>query len=61
MFREIYTYNLTSKTFLKQINLGWIYKSPKYNEFYDSIFVMINEKNEGGIGSHYSTKSVKLK
>jgi hypothetical protein len=61
MCREIYTYSLGSKRLLVQLNLGWIYGSPKYNEFYDSLVIVVNVKNVDGIGSHYATKSIKVK
>jgi len=61
MCREIYTYNLATKKFLKQCDLGWIYGQPKYSVKFDSVVLTVNEKETDGIGSHYATKSVKLK
>jgi hypothetical protein len=61
MCREVYTYNLATKKFLRQCDLGWIYGEPKYSAKFDSVILVVNEKNSDGIGSHYATKSVKLK
>lgn len=33
----------------------------KYSSNYDTIFVTVNVKNEGGIGSHYQELPIKVK
>ncbi|MBS1731819.1 MAG: hypothetical protein JST02_00850 [Bacteroidetes bacterium] len=61
MSHEILTYNLETKQFRTQCDFGWVYGSPHYTESYDSIIVIVNEKNSDGIGSHAGKRIVKVK
>jgi hypothetical protein len=61
MCHEVYTYNMTTKKFVKQCDFGWIYGVPKFSVTYDSILVNVMVKNSDGIGSHDVTKIAKLK
>lgn len=61
MSHEVYTFNLSTHKFTKQCDFGWIYGEPKFNSTFDSVSVVVNEKNSDGVGSHACTKTVKLK
>lgn len=60
MFREIYTYNLTTKKFVLQNNTGWKYGSNKFVGN-DSITMTSNIKRVGEVGSDLVTTTVNIK
>ena len=61
MGREIYTYNIKTKEFKKQLNIEWISHKLRYSKNYDSVKVFVYRKYPNGIGSYPAIKNILLK